>query len=526
MGFNPTDDGWLQAVARRLLDGEVPHRDFISVRPVLSALLQAPLVWLGGDHVFLLARLWGWLEIGAIAWWWSGLLLPLGRVAWTRLAVYACIFFLNAHVFPVMAWHSLDGLLLGSAALVLARRDTVGSWRAAFLCGGLAVLCRQNFVFFLPFLALGLPGWRAWPHTLWAALPPALYVALLAVHGAVPDFFAQFYAAPGVLRQTAFAPFAGRPGLLWALAGGLAAAGFLRLTLGRFTVLPAFLTLAAALGSAAQLSRGILPTLELSFLLFGAAAGLLLGLLLARKLSREDRFVLVAGLGLAWTVSISIGYNCPALLGGLLLLLIARSLALLADRPLFGDAPGRAVLGVMLAALAFAFASARTHYPYLDRPAGELTGDAGEVVRGASGLRTNPTTYAVLQDLRDLTSRCEAQGTRYAVLTDFSAIWVRSRQPNPLPCEWPQATELGNNEELILGFVRRMCALPAGTVIIVQRYLIAAVTAGLPPVEIAPDYYAIQQWLRAHGRKIDASPFFELYEPPRLKPPEPARDAR
>src|SRR5688500_14762311 len=74
IGFNPTDDGWLPAVARRLVEGEVPHRDFIFVRPVLSALLQVPLVVWGGDHVVWLSRLWGWLTLAAVCWIWTRLL--------------------------------------------------------------------------------------------------------------------------------------------------------------------------------------------------------------------------------------------------------------------------------------------------------------------------------------------------------------------------------------------------------------------------------------------------------------------
>lgn len=48
LGFNPTDDGFVLAMSRRLLEGEVPHRDFISIRPVASAVFHKPLVALGG----------------------------------------------------------------------------------------------------------------------------------------------------------------------------------------------------------------------------------------------------------------------------------------------------------------------------------------------------------------------------------------------------------------------------------------------------------------------------------------------
>ena len=73
IGFNPTDDGWLQAVARRIADGQLPHRDFIFVRPALSAVFQVPLVWWGGDFVIWLSRLWGWVTLAAVCWIWSAI---------------------------------------------------------------------------------------------------------------------------------------------------------------------------------------------------------------------------------------------------------------------------------------------------------------------------------------------------------------------------------------------------------------------------------------------------------------------
>jgi hypothetical protein len=33
LGLNPTDDGFTLAYARRILDGQIPHRDFVIIRP-------------------------------------------------------------------------------------------------------------------------------------------------------------------------------------------------------------------------------------------------------------------------------------------------------------------------------------------------------------------------------------------------------------------------------------------------------------------------------------------------------------
>ena len=74
MGFNPTDEGFYLAAARRVTDGQVPHHDFLSIRPMGVALLFAPLVRFGGQSVFWIARLAVWLEHAAIAWLWVDML--------------------------------------------------------------------------------------------------------------------------------------------------------------------------------------------------------------------------------------------------------------------------------------------------------------------------------------------------------------------------------------------------------------------------------------------------------------------
>ena len=57
MGFTPTDEGFTLAHSRRILDGQVPHRDFIIIRPFISPLLHVPEVFFGGDYTLWLSRL-------------------------------------------------------------------------------------------------------------------------------------------------------------------------------------------------------------------------------------------------------------------------------------------------------------------------------------------------------------------------------------------------------------------------------------------------------------------------------------
>ena len=70
-GFNPTDDGFVLAYARRILEGQVPHRDFIAIHLAGSGYLHAPFVAFGGEHTYLISRVFVWVQLAFIAWAWT-----------------------------------------------------------------------------------------------------------------------------------------------------------------------------------------------------------------------------------------------------------------------------------------------------------------------------------------------------------------------------------------------------------------------------------------------------------------------
>lgn len=518
IGFNPTDDGWLQAIARRLLDGQIPHRDFISVRPVLSAALQIPLAAWGGDHVFWLARLWGWFEIGALAWLWSGFLAP--ALPAVRATLFGLVLVLTAHTFPVMAWHTLDGLLICSAAVALARRGTVAAWVGAFFLGGLATLARQNFVFFLPFLALGLPHPRLWPVTLAAGCAPALYGLFLAFAGALPDFLQQLTATRGALFVVAVVHPLQTPAVWVGLALGLGSAvALLRSrTLSPRTGarLDATFYFATATATAVCLWHG--PTLfpSAAYGLLAFVLALALGALCARRLNPTTRLLTASALGLAWSALISSGYNHPALASGVLFVVLWHLAALLGGREFSAPRPVRLAGFTAVALLAVSLWHARRAFPYGDKPARELTYEAGTALRGATGLSTNRVTHEALLELQALTTSLAAQGRPYAIFTDYSAHWVNDSRRNPLDCEWPQSTELALSPELYGRFAERLFRLPPDTVLIAQRHVTSLHAIDLVPVDAASQFYLLQCRLIPHARLLSGGQYFELYTLPRL----------
>ena len=116
-GFNPTDDGFVLAQSWRILQGEVPHADFVSPRPLGSAVL----------HVLDVLPPWPTLL-------WSRLLVTL-QMAWITFALldigvpripkrftlvgalFPLAFVTNWNTFPLMAWHAIDGVFVGALGL-------------------------------------------------------------------------------------------------------------------------------------------------------------------------------------------------------------------------------------------------------------------------------------------------------------------------------------------------------------------------------------------------------------------------
>lgn len=178
VGFHPTDDGFILAQSWRLLLGETIHVDFTSPRPLGSAFLHLPDV-LSPWYTLAISRLLVVLQLLWIA------AATVSLVSWRtglgpamRFALMAFAFILNVNTWPVMAWHTFDGVFLGITAVWLVMRADLAdesnqamrqaAWAGAWLLAGAAPLVKQGFVL-APLLVLGmLLITRQWAGLRWA----------------------------------------------------------------------------------------------------------------------------------------------------------------------------------------------------------------------------------------------------------------------------------------------------------------------------------------------------------------------
>jgi hypothetical protein len=160
-GINFADEGFVLNQARRIILGQTPHVDFISIRLSGSALLHAIYAGLN-SNLLVVSRIFVLAEFYMIAILWN-------EIFWSshskrpsltlKLTSFLIIIIGNLHTFPLMAFQSVDALFLSTISiyLILSTRLRL-SIRLRYVLSGIfmifAVTCKQNFIVLLILIPL------------------------------------------------------------------------------------------------------------------------------------------------------------------------------------------------------------------------------------------------------------------------------------------------------------------------------------------------------------------------------------
>ena len=514
LGFSPTDDGLTLSGSRRIADGQVPHLDFVLIRPALSPLMHVPLIWFGGNYTYLTSRLIVWLQFALMAWLWVGVVEFLSgwRLSEAERILLATICgMFSAHNFPIMAWHTIDGLFLISVGLAMATRARKPVKMLGYALIGAACLCKQGFVFLGPVALLAFDDWRR--RDMWLAwLAPGVgYVALLLATGAWSDAVTQLLSqhdlmAAGIRPLLTFKVFGGMVAgfgamqLLRTTAPGSMAGRRTRSTVALllFAVPLIFQTVALSAGTAA---------LKWSYFLFGSVLGVVLQTLISqdgalRRLGKAGWM----GLAMAWCAALSLGYNAPVLAAGQLAIILI--MAAWGRQGLRAPTYRRLVSALLLTGMVMpSFVWARRHHIYQDRPAHQLTHSLDGVLPGGYGIRTNSDTYAFMLDLRDVATRLEDSGHLFAIMPDCAGYWARARTSNPLPVDWHYWVEL-NNSKIIHRVTDALDTLQGRATVILQKVNTFSPQNGFTPLSV--DRFPSVEHVRSSFHLVGESKYFEI----------------
>jgi len=507
MGFSPTDEGWILAHSRRILAGQVPHRDYLRVQVPGTELFHAPEVLFGGEYTFWISRLVAWLQIAVIAWAWSLIIVKFsGRdTGWKHKSILSLICFaFTACTFPVMVWPTYDGLFFISIGLILVLRQGSTAKLFGYFLIGLAYVCKQNFVVVFPAVLLILGDWKRFRYWIAATAPGAAYVASMFALGAMPDVLIQVGSATAFVDR-AVLPILTFWHVLLGIGLGVASVGLLTRRKSWVSV-TGFVCINAVLLLCALALRTELYWYSkyISWGLFGFALGAVVS---ERMSATGDRTAARAGflaVVVAWSIAISNGFNYPTLGCGLLVLFLVYSVFNGAEK-LSGYALPSSMLLVTVALAAFWVG--RHQHIYRDMPASRLTARLDGVLPGGRFLRTNPNTLDFLSDLNVAISK--TQGERFAIIPGFPAYWVKGRALDPLPMDWPYV-EVISTAQMTDRLVKSVADQKGKIILLVEKVEPTYLASGFEPLDerIYPE--SLLTYVRTHFEKVGETKYFEL----------------
>ncbi|MEA2485657.1 MAG: hypothetical protein QOD46_768 [Actinomycetota bacterium] len=471
LGYNPTDDGYLLSQSQRILLGQVPHRDFISPRPDVSAYLHLIDLALPLPRM-ISVRVVGLTEILLYSLFLSVFIIdrPPWRWHFSVAALATIAFLVNLNVFPLMSWYTTDGILLIAIGLLLlrtaSRDDRKHLVLLAFFLLGAAATVKQSFAL-APVLG-GLWLWKepikSWARRDWffAALAavalPAIYVGYVAMEGGWTRMVTQLTSPPlHEWGQQLVSRYGGRALLLVAVA--LAAqAGVLWRMLSRER------SNLDKSGNRSPLVVGTYIAIVTAVVFFGplglalrtwgltAMWSLIVFLIVQFLCSRTVNVTGLILLLLSWMVSLSFGFAVPDLLGGAIwLFLITQALGGVRAG---SWPPIRRWTILLLVMFAAVFVIERRDSPYFDVAAPRLSASLASVSPAFGGIRTGPVTATYLHEYASCTQRYKEPNT--AVFPDNAAMYSLLDLHNPFPTDWLWPKSLIGSENWIVSVARRL----------------------------------------------------------------------
>lgn len=550
-GFNPSDDGVILAQSYRILQGQVPHRDFITIRPALSGLLHtihffSPFPIVESGRIIVLIEIF----VGAFVWAWvlCIIFLPGGglvRSACLFSALGIIAFVLGLHSNFLFPWTTIDAIfftLLGFALILSgAVPDIPNLRRTVLLAGGLfltclAMLCRQSFTI----MVLGIAALCAVvlirsgrPQLLGIVLPvgllPAiLYLGMLVVTGAWGQFCIQMSGrnqlfAVGVMSYARNLIFSFGGGFhflvaLMAIYVGLKR-NWRRLGNSRVDLAAERSLLWKMIMAGYAVFAVLLPIVRPDtngFEMFWGLGALVLAACLVMCCTFAQRTVLLFALVLSWTGSISIGANSPVLCIGLIatVILALAASCLVRWHPSFVRGAKGLSCCIALAGAAVFLApleiSRQLDRNYRDLPSSELTHDLGRLLPAFGQIRTNAWTYGYYQDLLRLYNTYSDMKDHLVVVPNNAILYPVLGTYNPFPLDWPQQEEFPGLEAQVLARMAKVLGSEK-IYVLIEKCNSKKLDRGIQAAENIPERYPYMDLLAKTCPVLDDnSPYFTL----------------
>lgn len=483
-GFNPSDDGVILAQSFRLLAGQVPHLDFISIRPIGSAVfhsisfvipmpLELSARWIVLIQYLIYSFLWAWMLFKTMPNKPNRLFMMIG------LAVL--IFVLNQNHYNLFPWTTIDAIFFFSIGFFiywswkgvkLRKPESLTRYFLIILFTGLAALCRQSFA--LPAIVLGLVVlFESFAQKrlgiyltgiITGLLPYWIYAFVLVQHDGMSLFIDQMTGRTE-LWQTGVVKYAfefwNSPLLILFIfiIGLLLFFRFSRHQGNQNTIIEVLKRWGILIIISIVLLLILLVFLrpvylfKYSFMLFWLLVVMLIIQVVFSKQNSEINNLSFWVLFVSWTSSISMGDNAPVftigLLAGTLIILLIHfqdEYSWLINRMIYLKRVALVLFVLLIVGLGIYSQKSNN---YRDLEAKRLHFEIGKVFPGMGRIRTNPRTYQYLTEINKIYNDLNKPVGRFVVLPNASLIYPLLNSQNPFPLDWMQSPEfIGQEEDL------------------------------------------------------------------------------
>ncbi len=550
-GFNPSDDGVILAQSYRILNGEIPHRDFLSIRPAGSAVMNlihfvSPLPleissrWMVLIEYLIYSIMISFLLMGS---WFRGLQKSYYYLLLTGSIIL--MFVLNQNHYNLFPWTTIDGLFWFCLALNAWYRlkvNPAGShfkWHIFILFAvSFSLLCRQTFALPGVLLVIRMIVWelgqstQPWrrvlrnliPALVIGLLPGWIYSGVLTFTGSWPEFIQQMTGRTE-LWETGVVTFSQAfwqsPLLilfLLALVSGLVKKWDVESGTDHFRI--DLLIMIQKIVSFSVKIFLIYAVFIKPDWLFSVSLALfwilILDILLVYihenhlpRWVRPTFWVLLV----SWTSAISLGDNAPVfatgLLAGTALLLQVKDFR---DRIYRNVRPYQLVFGALLVSSLFILSLVvQPRVNYRDFPARELTYDGGEIFPELAGVKLSNPMYEYLGEIKKIYTDFGSPAGRFAVWPNNALIYPLLGSRNPFPVDWMQAAEFVGNERQVNESVRNALA-GKDLIILVEKLNIKWITTEKMPVSSSSPDYLYLQLLDSLAKPVNIeSAWFRVY---------------
>ncbi len=473
-GFNPTDEGVVLAQSWRIINGEIPHKDFISIRPAASGYLHAvnfifpgPLVtnarWFVLGQFFLIALILSGFVFNILS----------KKYGKPKLSIFLSLlvagFTLTTLNYNLYSWTTIDAIFWSVLAIpfILTSKKT---WHIilGLIFLSFAALSRQTFVLvaaagFLYILISFKKNFRkSIPIILAGAIPFFAYLILLVANSSTADFLQQMTGRTEFF-ETAILQFAKRfafglstpLNLICLIVSGI-------LFINRKKDFPkiffekGFHAIIAVIYGTFAIYHAIIyfnstqDILSLPFELFFMLLFLSILHWVILPKSKELRNISIAVLFISWASAISLGDNTPVFATGILFILI---MALSADiflnkstkiSPFIRNQFLYIPLSLIIIVLGY---FSQEKYNYRDNSAVELVNGLDNACLEFGKIKTNPAMINYYCSLNDIFQNLPDAINNTIVFPNNAMFYPIMQSKNPISLDWLSANEYIGQED-------------------------------------------------------------------------------